>query len=390
MTEHEHGLGASGLRRIRQQLPRAPTLPSSESSSRAASIGVRSSSMTLPFPGRAASVAMPSVPSSPILPFTEDLTRFPSESLHSFSFAHQSDEFIHNRQNVLKRSVEFMSQKLGWGTTNAGIASAQARVSGDAEMQGMLELLSKAKLVGANNIGTLDGQANGGPLTGPATTQDARNIFDTSFAIRSESPERMESSPPSPTSAKKIASSLHTLREDDLQSSDRTNGSGPALPADSEPSSRTPTNESRTTANTSPPVSRRQSLKRTYTDLEPLSLQNKLMDAMSQPYIATDSLHGTVFSPSIPQTTTSASTFGPHSLGPANHSHSSRWAPAAQAIFTTESTSPYTILAANDLACLVFGVTRAEVRKMSILEVVQEERKAWLEEKLSVHRIGSE
>ncbi|KAF5873921.1 putative serine threonine-protein kinase ppk6 protein [Botrytis fragariae] len=388
VTEHEHGLGASGLRRIRQQVPRVPVLPASEGSSRAASMSARSSSMTLPFSGRAASVAMPSGPSSPILPFTEDLTRFPSESLHSFSFAHQSDEFIHNRQNVLKRSVEFMSQKLGWGTTSAGIASAQARVNGDAEMQGMLELLAKAKLVGANNIGAGEEQTMGGPLTGPATSLDSRNIFDASFAVRSESPEPMESSPPSPTSAKKVTISLHTLREDDLQSIEPQKGLATALPADSEPSSRTPTNESRTTAQTSPPVTRRQSLKRTYTDLEPLSLQNKLMDAMSQPYIATDSLHESMFSPSMPQTA-SASTFG-HSLGSANHSHSSRWAPAAQAIFTTESTSPYTILAANDLACLVFGVTKAEVRKMGILEVVQKERRPWLEEKLSAHSLGTE
>ncbi|KAA8568410.1 hypothetical protein EYC84_007443 [Monilinia fructicola] len=389
VTEHEHGLGASGLRRIRQQLPRAPTLPISESSSRAPSTGARSSSMTLPFPSRAASVAMPSGPSSPTLPFTEDLTRFPSESLHSFSFAHQSDEFIHNRQNVLKRSVEFMSQKLGWGTTNAGIASAQARVSGDAEMQGMLELLAKAKLVGANNLGTEQEQARGGPLTGPATAHDSRNVFDSSFAIRSESPEQLESTPPSPTNAKKATSSLHTLREDDLQSVESKNALAPVLPADSESSSRTPTNESRTTAKTSPPITRRQSLKRTYTDLEPLNLQNKLMDAMSQPYIATDSLHESMFTSSMPQTA-SAATFGPHSMGPANHSHSSRWAPAAQAIFTTESTSPYTILAANDLACLVFGVTKAEVRKMGILEVVQKERRSWLEEKLSAHKLGSE
>ncbi|TGO82298.1 hypothetical protein BPOR_0869g00020 [Botrytis porri] len=388
VTEHEHGLGASGLRRIRQQVPRVPVLPASENSSRAASMSARSSSMTLPFSGRAASVAMPSGPSSPILPFTEDLTRFPSESLHSFSFAHQSDEFIHNRQNVLKRSVEFMSQKLGWGTTSAGIASAQARVNGDAEMQGMLELLAKAKLVGANNIGAGEEQTMGGPLTGPATILDSRNIFDASFAVRSESPEPMESSPPSPTSAKKVTISLHTLREDDLQSIKPKKGLATALPADSEPSSRTPTNESRTTAQTSPPITRRQSLKRTYTDLEPLSLQNKLMDAMSQPYIAIDSLHESMFSPSMPQTA-SASTFG-HSLGSANHSHSSRWAPAAQAIFTTESTSPYTILAANDLACLVFGVTKAEVRKMGILEVVQKERRPWLEEKLSAHSLGTE
>lgn len=64
------------------------------------------------------------------------------------------------------------------------------------------------------------------------------------------------------------------------------------------------------------------------------------------------------------------------------HGHATRWVPAAQAIFTTEAKPPWTILAANDLACLVFGVTKAEVRRMGILQVVQEERRDWLEKKL--------
>jgi protein-serine/threonine kinase len=325
---------------------------------------------------------IPSGPASPTLNFTEDLSRFPSESLHSFSFAHQSEEFIHNRQNVLKRSVEFMSQKLGWGTTNAGIASAQARVSGDQEMQGMLELLARAKLVGANNIAGYGQSHLMGPLTGPAVAEDAGNVFDTSFAPRSRSPEDFLE-PSSPTTIRKILLPIPTVPENQSQISDIKEETGSNLLADSEASSRTPTNESRTTAKTSPPVTRRQSLKRTFTDTSPLTLQNKLMDALAQPFVAGDSLHDPPLSPPIHQS--AAGSFilsGPHPLGPAVHGHSSRWAPAAQAIFTTESTSPFTILAANDLACLVFGVTKAEVRKMGILEVVREERRAWLEEKL--------
>ncbi|KAF4636671.1 hypothetical protein G7Y89_g1406 [Cudoniella acicularis] len=386
MTEHEHGLGASGLRRIRQQPPtRVPTIPSSESSSRNHSAGPRSGSMTLSFPSsRTASMAIPSGPSSPTLNFTEDLSRFPSESLHSFSFAHQSEEFIHNRQNVLKRSVEFMSQKLGWGTTNAGIVSAQARVSGDQEVQGMLDLLARAKLVGANNIAG-SGQAHlAGPLPRPVSAEDAMNVFDTSFIRRTESPELLES-PRTTTSIEKAAAlGIEGLPEDESQTGEVTEDTSTALQPDSEVSSRTPTNESRTTAKTSPPITRRQSLKRAFTDLAPLSLQNKLMDALAQPYIAGDMLHDQLLSPSMPQSAgpSSFGRSGLHPIGPAVHAHSSRWAPAAQAIFTTESTAPYTILAANDLACLVFGVTKAEVRKMGIMEVVREERRAWLEEKL--------
>ncbi|KAE8451219.1 hypothetical protein EG329_004383 [Mollisiaceae sp. DMI_Dod_QoI] len=395
MTEHEHGLGASGLRRIRQQPPlRAPTLPAPESnsSSRNASIvAPRSGSMTLTLSNsRAASMAIPSGPSSPVLNFTEDLSRFPSESLHSFSFAHQSEEFIHNRQNVLKRSVEFMSQKLGWGNTNAGIASAQARVSGDQEMQGMLELLARAKVVGANNIPGFVQSHLAGPLTGPAITEDTRNVFEASFLPRSESPDELFESPrSSPLTLKRPALPAPEPQQDDLMEKVETQETKevpnllPQIESDTS-SSRTPTNESRTTAKTSPPSTRRTSLKRTFTDTAPISLQNKLMDALAQPYIAGDSMHDQLLSPTIPQS--AGGSFGvstPHPLGPAVHGHSSRWAPAAQAIFTTESSPPYTILAANDLACLVFGVTKAEVRKMGIMEVVREERRAWLEEKLA-------
>ncbi|KAN0114921.1 Pkinase domain containing protein [Hyaloscypha variabilis] len=385
MTEHDHGMGASGLRRIRQQpqMRQPPTLPSSESSSRNASIGPRSGSLTLT---RSSSMIIPPGPASPPLNFTEDLSRFPSESLHSFSFAHQSEEFIHNRQNVLKRSVEFMSQKLGWGNTSAGIASAQARVSGDQEMQGMLELLARAKLVGANNIPGFGQSHLTGPLTGPAVAEDAGNPFDSSFAPQSPSSESFFDSPHSSPPLTRKPLLPHPAIPEDQSQTEITEEPLSILQADSESSSRTPTNESRTTAKTSPPGTRRQSLKRTFTDTAPLTLQNKLMDALAQPFIAGDSIHEPLLSPPLQA---SFVVSGPHPLGPAVHGHSSRWAPAAQAIFTTESTTPFTILAANDLACLVFGVTKAEVRKMGIMEVVREERRAWLEDKLGGPGAGS-
>lgn len=369
MTEHEHGLGSSGLRRIRQH-------PPSEPASRNASIGPRSGSMvnlTLPL-SRSASIIIPSGPSSPTLNFGEDLSRFPSESLHSFSFAHQSEEFIHNRQNVLKRSVEFMSQKLGWGANNnAGLASAQARVSGDQEMQGMLELLARAKLVGANNITGFPQSHLAGPLTGPAgvIAEDSENVFDTSFIPRSESPEVFDSPRASPTDTRKSAApSIATVPEHPTEA--------PTLFLD--------TSDSGTPSAPTPAYTTRRPslLKRTYTDTGGLSLQHTLMETLAQPFVAGDSFHEPLLSPSGLGSSRPSSFAGtPHPLGPAVHGHSSRWAPAAQAIFTTESKAPYTILAANDLACLVFGVTKAEVRKMGILEVVREERRAWLGEKLS-------
>ncbi|KAK3322433.1 hypothetical protein B0H66DRAFT_601887 [Apodospora peruviana] len=372
MTDHDHGLGLSGLRRIRQQHNplRTPTLPSP--SSRTPSLGAltRSSSLTMMDPHNHTISPGPGSPT-----FTEDLSRFPSESLHSFSFAHQSEDLIHNRQNVLKRSIEFMKDRMGWSVApNAAIASAQARVTGDVEMQNMLDLLARAQLVGAGNLPTSDQDMPTGPLTGPAKIS-GENVFEKEFIPRAASPDLIDGPPMSPTTTMAAEAQLRqdqrsTVGQLQVSSSEGTGSEG---------SSRASTNESGTTAQTSPPASKRPSaLKRTLTDTVHASMQQKLIDTMAKPIIPGEMGYHerTAASHSF------SSTNAPSAVSSSVHSHGTRWVPAAQAIFTTEAKPPWTILAANDLACLLFGVTKAEVRKMGILEVVQEERRAWLEGKL--------
>lgn len=318
--------------------------------------------------------------------FTEDLARFPSESLHSFSFAHQSEDFIHNRQNVLKRSIEFMKDRMAWTlSSNAAMASAQARVTGDVETQNMLDLLARARLVEAGNLPHFDTSMGAGPLTGPADVS-GENVFDKHFIPRTSSPDSYLNSTRSSTDARP-AEPTKESRTQPAAEPRVTKHSG--LMKDhtaSDTSSRTPTDESSTTAKTSPPPSTKPPMRRTYTDVAPVSLQQKLMDTMAQPFVPgqPSAYSDVLLSPCLPPLPGSKNSFNaPVSMAPAVHGHSTRWVPAAQAIFTTESKAPWTILAANDLACLVFGVTKAEVRKMGILEVVQEERRAWLESKLS-------
>ncbi|KAM7223804.1 Serine/threonine-protein kinase ppk6 [Rhypophila decipiens] len=369
MTDHDHGLGLSGLRRIRQQHNplRTPTLPSP--TSRTPSLGTltRSSSLTTILDSQLHMTSTSPGPGSPT--FAEDLSRFPSESLHSFSFAHQSEDLLHNRQTVLKRSIEFMKDRMGWSVSpNAAIASAQARVTGDVEMQSMLDLLARAQLVGASNLPHGDESLPTGPLTGPAELSGT-NVFEKEFIPRVSSPDIIDGPPLSPTttatqpSPSLAAASLSEQSTKYLQPSSNE-------ATESEGSSRTSTNESGTTAKTSPPSSKRPSaLKRTLTDTASVSMQQKLVDAIAKPFIPGEG--------GLPERATAS-----HSVSTAVHSHGTRWVPAAQAIFTTEAKPPWTILAANDLACLLFGVTKAEVRKMGIMEVVQEERRAWLEKQL--------
>ncbi|KAG0644128.1 hypothetical protein HOY80DRAFT_879012, partial [Tuber brumale] len=330
--EGDH-LYTSGLRRIRQQTPLAGTqsfvIPHSMSVP-----GTRVNSLSIP-------------PTSPTLGFCEDLARFPTESLHSFSFAHQSEDLIHSRQNILKRSIEFMRDKLGWGSQSPMITSAQAKVEGDEEVAKVMELLRKANLVSEEKTPLMNG-----PATGPAGFEG--NPFEKSFAPETPvSPQTQAANPALP------------LRSTDLAGS--FNGE-----SRSESTSRSTTNDSISTAHSSPPSTRRASLKRTYTDTTSLTVQTKLYEALAQPYLASD----------MPQ---SATGMGPRPIMSKSsvHGHTSRYTLASQAIFTTEAHHPWTILAANDLACLVFGVTKAEVRKIGILEVVKEERREWLTNKLN-------
>jgi protein-serine/threonine kinase len=295
------------------------------------------------------------------------------------------------------------------GSSQAGIASAQARVTGDQETQSMLDLLARAKLAGGDS--TAEFLLAQGPLTSPPQF-DRVNIFENSYAQRSESPE--EIIPLSPTQSRKPHGN-NMDQESENAAIWPTSAAGQELndlagsEGRSDVLSRTTTNESHATGNYISPVPTRPGLQRTFTDTSPLKLQNTLIDAMVQPYPANDKYtNGKMLSPPLPQSAFNApqqsplfppyldqaplanfpgstpyGLSGPHPVGPVVHGHSSRWAPAAQAIFTTESKAPWTILAANDLACLVFGVTNAEVRRMGIMEVVREERRAWLEEKLA-------
>ena len=379
MTDHEHGLGASGLRRIRQQPPSRVTTISSASSSRAPSVGPRTAPiMTTMHPeSRKSSYgALSTAPSSPTMNFTEDLTRFPSESLHSFSFAHQSQEdFMHNRQNVLKRSIEFMTKSISrHGGSQVSLASIPPRTLGDQDGQGGLDSEARAKVARSDEPGETNGFGfNSGLVASPPPQFDSDNVFEKSYGHRSESPDEMV--PLSPT---------HTRKSQDASDVAPSEGYSDVLSRiDS-----TSTGESFSTDVFTAPAPVRPGYLRSFTDTTSSRLRSTVVDAMvQQPHLANDKYgNGRMLSPPLPQGAFNAPqqsplispyldaqqrphygtspTYGlnePHPSGPV-HGHSNRWAPAAQAIFTTQSKAPWTILAANDLACLVFGVTNAEVK----------------------------
>ncbi|KAL0631805.1 serine/threonine protein kinase [Maublancomyces gigas] len=217
------------------------------------------------------------------------------------------------------------------------MTSPQAGITGDDGVASVMELLHKAQLLSEINNSLISG-----PISEPAGVDP----LDTSCGP--EAPQ--------------------TRVIDHRVSSGSLNNGEPR----SEGTSRSTTSESTSTTHSSPPPTRSASTRGTYTGATALTVQTKLYEALAQPYLAFDD----------PQ---SAAGMGPRPMMSKSsvHGHTSRYSPASQAIFTTESHAPWTILAANDLACLVFGVTKAEVRKIGILEVVKQERREWLAAKLN-------
>lgn len=250
-----------------------------------------------------------------------------------------------------------MKDRIGWASSNPAIVDAHARVTGDQEVQSMMELLQRANLLGAAGAAG----SGLGPLTGPPDNS-AENVFEKNFI-------------PPVDGSKEKDTSVETLQCDSPDELSPTN---------TEPHQASVSDESHEKPGPSPLLGRRSQLKRTFTDVEGYSLQNKLADVLAQPYMAAESgprsnLLSPKFAPTMNEPPKRNMTISPSG---APHSHATRQNAAAQAIFTTEDHAPWTVTAANDLACLVFGVTKAEVRKMGILEVIRPEQRKWLESKL--------
>ena len=310
--------------------------------------------------------------SSPTLNFGEDLSRFPSESLHSFSFAHQSESVLHNRQSVLKKAIEFMRDRLGFGVNHPGVMTAQARVSGDLEIQSMVDLLVRANILGQDSQDNESARQRHGPLTGPADVE--RNVFDNAFLSRSMASEALKKPLSIDQSSQQVGDTeLSRPGSSQPEPSLASEASAPDPVEPVSPSIVSPIQETSHIPTTG--------MKRTYTDLSLLNLQTRLVEALAKPYKASDGVNESLLSQMPPAGY--ANTLNTGMITPSLvHGHNNRLVPAAQAVFTTETSSPWTILLANDLACLVFGVTKIEFKKLSMLEVVREDRRAWLEEKL--------
>lgn len=94
----------------------------------------------------------------------------------------------------------------------------------------------------------------------------------------------------------------------------------------------------------------------------PLTLQSQLLHSLATPYMDAD----------LPSPATT-SLF---------HPLASKFS-SNQSIFTTSATPPYTILTGNEMGCLVFGMSKSEIRKLNIIDLIGASHKESLKAKIT-------
>jgi protein-serine/threonine kinase len=254
-----------------------------------------------------------------MLTSTEDLTKFPSESLHSFSFSQPRDPtaILESRQNVLRKSIDYMKDKLhGFAPTtpwsDATLSTSPVDMNTISKDEDVLQSLKRAHLIPEY----WDETTIPPPTAPPTVTENPFDTLDDQLTMRSRKKRT-----PTDLSGYKMQAKLFDAVTKPYSIS--TVGPSPITPSFS-------------------PVDRRMST-----------------------YRITSQMPGSAVPGVVPVHTTT------------------RLAPTMQAIFSTEAVAPWKILNANDLACLEFGVGEAEVKRgVSILECFEKSRREWVEERL--------
>lgn len=257
-----------------------------------------------------------------MLTSAEDLTKFPSESLHSFSFSQPRDPtaILESRQNVLRKSIDYMKDKLHggapttpWAETTLGTSPIDMRTFSKDE--DVLQSLKRANL-----IPEYWDETSLPPPTAPITTVE--NPFDSIDTELLTMPNRKQKKrTPTDLSGYKMQAKL--------------------FDAVTKPYS----------INTSAPI--------------PVTPSSSRDDRRLSMHLITSQVPGGAAPGVVPIHTTT------------------RLAPTMQAIFSTENVAPWKILNANDLSCLEFGVTEQEIKRgVSILEYFDSGRREWVESRL--------
>lgn len=348
------------------------------------------------------------------------LARFSSESQHAYSYAFISQSAISSRLDILKRSLEFLRNQgalSGVATTGISGGSRLGAASSYTALDGFFKpgqaapgqlrrsSASSAALSVLTNYTSAPGTTSTSTAAEPSLT-----AFDSNLKAILGLLENAHVFPSSRAGGAGGAAAAHqnilaALQHDGIAIPQATAAGSTPQPAPYRPLiSRTVTNPplllsqvaeaaeqppatagaatSPTDKDLPPLLDPATIRKRTKTNVASFHLQAQLLEALAELYVdgAWTALVSRTGSLASISTTTTATSAGGSSLNlsrrfgsSANLFHplsSSKFAASNQSVFTTSASAPYTILTGNDMACLVFGVSKAEIRKLAIVDLV--------------------
>jgi protein-serine/threonine kinase len=299
---------SSGLRRIRSSQVSLSSLLDAQSSSSQQQSSTQSSTHPNPLSTQ-----------HNMLTSTEDLTKFPSESLHSFSFSQPRDPtaILESRQNVLRKSIDYMKDKLHGSApptpwAEQALTASPVDIHDLSKDEDVLQSLKRGNLI-------------------PEYWDETNLPFPTAPLAVVENPfDALEGEPLTMRRKKRTSTDLSAYKLQaklfDVVTKPYSINMPPTAP-------KTPSFS---------PVDRRMSI----------HLINTQIAGSAPPAV-------------VPVHTTT------------------RLAPTMQAIFSTEAVAPWKILNANDLACLEFAVGEQDIKRgVSILDCFEQGRREWVQERL--------
>ena len=263
----------------------------------------------------------------------EDLESFPTTSLHSFSFAVQHDT-IAARHNIVKRSIEYLREKLS-GARSVSFHQDSAESSTGSRTPGADSPRKRASK--------------------PDMRLDLHGVNDSAFDPDRRPPQ---TAPPQGVTDEEFMRMLSASKE---------SGSGRTSPLLHSSRGTTMTSATSNGSYLPPPN-------------ELAQVTRRRLSATADRYSALGrQLQASLSCTDLP----GLSAY--YQQSPLVHMHhNNRWGQqSSQAVFSTSLSEPWHIQSANDYAMMIFGIGREAIRKRtSLLDIIVEERREWLQHKL--------
>lgn len=320
-----------------------------------------------------------------------DILKFPVESSHSYSYAHLSPNSLALRLNVLKRSLEILKDR-------PGLMNAINKKRSDKNLQSLskpplIPFIESQRAVSSNDSKVLK------PVPGNASSVALAALFRPQMKRSDSFPvDEIYSQKDSKSSTK-----VPKLVGDEIYSKDLQ---GIIQLLDN--------NNLNLSTLTDLALTQDDSVKHDV-------IENRLMDALSTPFVntsvmtTTNSETGTL-SPSLHASTVALSllnnnnnehseTLGSgyttnHYRRSTSHTNSGAMTPVSgnsrpfhsissgkhalpQSVFTIDYEAPWSVKAANDLACLMFGVLKNMIRSLTLMDLIAPQFREFVTDRLS-------